>query len=177
MATIYTVGHGAQSIDDFLAILQEANIQVLVDVRRYPGSRRHPQFGREALSRHLIGVRIRYEWWGESLGGRRMSAPGSPDRHAAWKDESFRAYAAHMETPEFRKKLGDLLKLAADHRVAIMCAESLWWRCHRRLIADAAIVSGSEVIHLQKGKRQLHELTDWARVDQNGVLIYEKTQS
>jgi uncharacterized protein (DUF488 family) len=174
MPTIYTVGHGARSIDDFLSILQEADIQVLVDVRRYPGSRRHPHFGREPLSGRLLTEGIRYEWWGEALGGRRALEPGSADRHGAWEDESFRAYAAHMETSEFRKMLSDLIRLAGDNRVAIMCAESLWWRCHRRLIADAAVVAGSEVVHLQEGKRQPHELTPWARVENNGALIYDK---
>ena len=174
MPTLYTVGHGERSIDDFVAMLQEANIEVVVDVRRYPGSRRHPQFGREALSSHLGAARIRYVWWGESLGGRRVLTQESRERHAAWKEESFRAYAAHMETPDFRKKLRELLKLAGDHSVAIMCAESLWWRCHRRLIADALVVAGSEVVHLQERKRQLHELTQWARVEGDGLIIYDE---
>ena len=174
MPTLYTVGHGARSIEDFVAILRDAGIQVLVDVRRYPGSRRHPHFGRDALSRQLLTEGIRYEWWGDVLGGRRALEPGSRDRHIGWEDESFRAYAAHMETGEFRKKLSDLVELAADHRVAVMCAESLWWRCHRRLIADAALAQGSEVVHLHDEKQQLHELTSWARVDGDGVLIYDK---
>ncbi len=98
--------------------------------------------------------------------------PGN--RHVAWEDKSFRAYAAHMETPEFRAKLHYLLELSTNHRVAVMCAESLWWRCHRRLIADAAVVAGFDVLHLGERKRQHHELTRSARVDDDGLLVYDQ---
>ena len=174
MPALYTVGHGARSLEEFLGILQEAGIQLLVDVRRYPGSRRHPHFGREALSAGLDAAGIRYEWWGASMGGRRTSDERSLARHPAWENQAFRAYAAHMDTAQFRQKLNELLALSEGLRVAIMCAETLWWKCHRRLIADAIVAAGREAIHLGAGECRSHRLTESARVDADGLLAYDQ---
>ena len=171
--TIYTIGHGARSIDDFLDILREASIEVLVDVRRYPGSRRHPHFGRERLEAHLSSAGIRYEGWGSSLGGRRSADEEALARHRGWQVEAFGAYAAHMETPEFQTKLEDLMALAEQSRTVIMCAETLWWRCHRRLIADVLVVKKVSVIHLGANGPKPHMLTGFARVDDRGLLVYD----
>jgi uncharacterized protein (DUF488 family) len=145
----------------------------LVDVRSYPGSRRHPHFGRDRMAQWLPGAGVAYSWE-PRLGGRRRPVPGSP--HVALAHEAFRAYADHMETPEFAAGLGELLALAGGGTgaVAIMCAESLWWRCHRRLLADALVLLGGvEVGHLMHdGKVQAHRPTEGVRVD-GRRLVYD----
>jgi uncharacterized protein (DUF488 family) len=141
----------------------------LWDVRRYPGSRRHPHFKREALENSLPAQSIAYEWHGDTLGGRRR--PVEHTRHPAWREESFRAYADYMDTDEFRRALGELKQAQG---VAIMCAETLWWQCHRRLISDALTVDGVEVRHILDDKRSdAHKLSDFLRVDENGRPVYD----
>jgi uncharacterized protein (DUF488 family) len=172
LARIFTIGHGARPLDDFLAVLIRAAVDVLVDVRRYPGSRRHPQFSRDRLRSALVANGLAYEWWGDTLGGRRRRE-GHYDRHVAWRNASFRAYAAYMDTAIFRASLDSLERRSATSSVVIMCAETLWWRCHRRLIADALVVDGFEVVHLGLGDNRLHVLTQTARVLENGLLVYD----
>ncbi|HEX2053601.1 MAG TPA: DUF488 domain-containing protein [Actinomycetota bacterium] len=176
MGTVYTVGHGARTAEEFLSVLQEAGIEVLADVRRYPGSRRHPHFGREALAANLSQAGIEYQWWGASMGGRRKADPASDARHSAWRVEAFRAYASHMETPDFREALSRLIDLSEQRRLAVMCSEALWWRCHRRLIADAVVAAGSEAVHIGRGAPQTHELTEFARIEA-GTLLYDNAES
>ncbi|MGH2698995.1 MAG: DUF488 family protein [Actinomycetota bacterium] len=154
-------------------MLRSAEIELLADVRRYPGSRRHPHFGRDALAAGLSRVGVTYEWWGESLGGRRTMDDAAANRHVSWRNDAFRAYAGYMETPVFRDALEALIKRAREARVAVMCAETLWWRCHRRLIADALVAAGHEVIHLGLGKDQAHRLSEACRIDENGLLVYD----
>lgn len=172
MKVVFTIGHGARSAEEFSSLLTDARIELLVDVRRYPGSRRHPHFSREALAKDLATRAIGYEWWGESLGGRRKSDE-LPDRHIAWRNTSFRAYASHMETEQFREAFAALKESSLTARLAIMCAETLWWRCHRRLLADALVVNGFEVIHLGLGSDKPHALTETARVTDEGGLVYD----
>ncbi|HVM36344.1 MAG TPA: DUF488 domain-containing protein [Actinomycetota bacterium] len=169
---VFTIGHGTLSLEEFLAILIKARVDLLVDVRRYPGSRRNPHFGRDELQLSLPAAGLVYEWWGETLGGRR-SLGNLEDRHVAWRNTSFRAYAAHMGTPGFRIALDSLQRRAVTFNLAIMCAETLWWRCHRRLIADALVVKGFEVVHLGLGTDRMHVLTQTARVLENGELLYD----
>jgi uncharacterized protein (DUF488 family) len=165
---IRTVGHGARPIETFRAILDEAGVGTLVDVRRFPGSRRHPQFGREALEAAVPG----YVWQGETLGGRRRSHSGS--RHTALRNASFAAYADYMDTPPFRTAIDDLLRAAATERQAVMCAETLWWHCHRMLIADALVLRGAVVEHLlEPGVRQPHRLTAGVRPGPDGWPVYD----
>ncbi|MGH2754242.1 MAG: DUF488 family protein [Actinomycetota bacterium] len=142
-------------MEEFLEVLRDAAIELLVDVRRFPGSRRHPHFSKDQLAASLAEHGIAYEWWGEALGGRR-NADASSDLHLEWRNAAFRAYAVHMDTDVFKRALADLERRALDTRVAIMCAETLWWRCHRRLIADALVADGYEVIHLGLGKDAPH---------------------
>lgn len=173
MAVLYTVGHGARPLDEFVAVLQSASLGVLIDVRRFPGSRRHPHFAREALESSLPNAGVRYEWRGETLGGRRK--PATDSRHHAWRNDSFRAYADHMDSEEFRAALRELEGLVqGGTKVAVMCAETLWWKCHRRLIADAATLDGLDVIHLV-GERdhQAHKLHESVRRDENGLAAYD----
>src|SRR6185503_9167257 len=159
---IRTVGHGARPIEVLVAMLVEARVATLVDVRRFPGSRRHPQFGREELAAAVREAGLRYTWQGESLGGRRQARPGS--RHTALRNASFVAYADHMDTAPFRTAIDDLIAGAASELPAVLCAETLWWHCHRMLIADALVLRGAAVEHLlDAGARQPHLLTAGVR--------------
>jgi uncharacterized protein (DUF488 family) len=154
MITVWTVGHSTRSGEEFVQILLAHGVQVLVDVRSFPGSRRYPQFNRAVLAESLeqVGIEYRHE---PRLGGRRK--PRADSHNTVWKNASFRAYADHMESEEFKKGVKDLLELAANSRTAVMCAESLWWRCHRRLISDYLKAEGHTVIHIfDKTKAEEH---------------------
>lgn len=177
-ATVFTVGHGARPLEELLEVLREADVRVLVDVRRFPGSRRHPHFAREALERSLPEAGVAYEWRGDVFGGRRRALPKEQSRHPIWRVDAFRAYAEHMDTPPFREALSTLEERAtAGERLAVMCSETLWWRCHRRLIADALVAHGHEVVHLlTPGKRQVHALHGEAHVDDEGRPVYDGAQ-
>lgn len=176
VGTILTVGHGSRSSEEFLEVLSDSAVELLLDIRRYPGSRRHPHFARKALAAELGLRAIDYQWWGESMGGRRTADDRSLLRHGAWEIEAFRAYAAHMDTAEFRTALDRLLEVSRRRQVAIMCAERAWWRCHRRLVADALVSEGREVIHIGIGPSQLHRLSPIARLDEHGLLAYDRGQ-
>lgn len=172
MTVLYTIGHGARDIGAFLALLEGAGIRRLVDVRTAPGSRKHPQFGGEALAESLRDRGIEYVWKGRELGGWRRARPDS--RHTGITSAGFRGYADHMETEDFRQTLGWLAGSAAEVPTAAMCAESLWWRCHRRMIADAVIASGDEVRHIMDGGRlDPHRLHPAARIH-DGALVYDR---
>jgi hypothetical protein len=168
--TIWTLGHSNHPIASFLALLEESSIRLVADVRRFPGSRRNPQFRREEFEHHLGGSGIAYHHFA-GLGGRRSArAPDSPN--TGWRVEAFNAYADYMGTEAFRTSLAELEQLAAESPTAILCAEALPWRCHRRLIADALIVRGWIVRDIMAaGKVQPHHLTDFARVV-DGRLTY-----
>jgi len=169
MATVWTVGHSTRSGEEFGQILRVHEIQVLVDVRSFPGSRRYPQFNREALSESLAKLGIEYKH-APRLGGRRT--PRKNSHNTAWKNASFRAYADHTETDEFRNGVEELLELADDSRVAVMCAEAVWWRCHRSLISDYLKAKGHTVIHiLDENKTEEHPFTSAARIV-DGELSY-----
>jgi len=167
---IWTIGHSTRTIDEFISFLQTNQIRLLVDVRSLPGSKRYPQFNKEALADSLGKARIRYEHFPE-LGGRRKSKPQS--KNTAWRNASFRGYADYMETEEFRKGVERLLDLAAGAGpTAIMCAEAVWWRCHRSLISDYLKARRIEVMHiLDVNKTGLHPYTSAARIV-NGKLSY-----
>ncbi len=151
-------------------MLTEHGVQVLVDVRRYPASRRHPQFSRDALAASLAGAGTTYVHE-PALGGRRAARPDSP--HTAWRVEAFRGYADYMETAEFAAALERLKQRAAEATLAVLCAEAVPWRCHRRLISDALVAQGLEVLHiLGPGRAEPHELDPNARVLPDGRLLY-----
>lgn len=171
MEPVFTVGHGTRTTDELVDVLVEADVTVLVDVRRYPGSRRHPHFARAALEETLPAAGIAYEWRGESLGGRREPSADSPN--VAWRVDAFRGYADHLASGDFRSALRELMQRAGSVRQAVMCAETLWWRCHRRLIADALVAEGFEVVHLGMGRDDHHELHEAARRTADGTLIYD----
>jgi uncharacterized protein (DUF488 family) len=175
MSRIFTIGHSTRSGDELLDLLREHEVTCLVDVRRFPGSRRHPQFAAEALAAAHAAAGIAYV--GEpDLGGFRKGRPDSPN--TAWRAPGFRAYADHMDTPEFRAALGRLIERAARAPTAIMCAEVTPWRCHRQLIADALVARGHEVQHiLAPGKIEMHALHPNARVLEGGSIVYREPPS
>ena len=165
---IWTIGHSTRAIGYLIAALEAHGIKALADVRSLPGSRRYPQFNKEALAQSLSERGIRYEHFPE-LGGRRKAKPDS--KNTAWRNDSFRGYADHMETEEFRRGVERLVDLAATP-TAIMCAEAVWWRCHRALISDFLKARGGEVIHiLDEKKTEPHPFTSAARIA-NGELSY-----
>ncbi|MEO8198957.1 MAG: DUF488 domain-containing protein [Gemmatimonadota bacterium] len=157
-------------MDQFQEILDHHEIEAIADVRRFPGSRRHPQFGQDALRASLTKANRSYLWL-PSLGGRRNPSPDSPN--TGWRNASFRAYADHTSTEEFAEGLFDLLTMARGLRTAIMCAEAVWWHCHRGIIADVLCVSGVLVGHItDKGPATMHPYTQPARIV-DGRLSYE----
>ena len=167
---IFTIGHGARSIDAFLDLLRGAGVERLVDVRTAPGSRKHPQFGKDALADALEREAISYEWE-RDLGGFRKPRPDS--HNTALRNAGFRGYADHMETEGFRTARDRLIASAREATTAVMCAESLWWRCHRRLLADSLLTAGCEVRHLMDGgKQEPHRLSPSARVEDD-ALVYD----
>jgi uncharacterized protein (DUF488 family) len=172
---LYTVGHSTHSAEEFVELLRSARIECIADVRRYPGSRRNPQFGREALAGALEGAGIGYLFAGDELGGRRKPVAGSPN--GGWRVAQFQGYADHMATPEFEAGLARVLAEARERPTAVMCAEAPWQKCHRCLISDAALVRGFEVRHvLRDGTVQPHELTEFA-VAEGPWLTYPEVQT
>lgn len=166
---VWTVGHSTRTAESFVALLQAHRIEALADVRRYPASRRHPHFNSATLAASLEDARISYLPMPE-LGGRRAARPDS--RNTVWRDPSFRGYADYMETPAFEAALEQLIAHAAKTRTAIMCAEAVWWQCHRQMIADALKARGHRVLHIMDdAKVTEHPFTSAARVI-GGKLCY-----
>lgn len=167
--TIWTIGHSTRTADEFRAVLERYGIEALIDVRRFPGSRRLPQFGSGQLARDLQRAGIAYEWL-ESLGGRRRASKQSVN--SAWRNDAFRAYADHLASEEFAEGLNELLMVGHGLKTVVMCAEVLWWRCHRRLISDVLVSLGAEVVHIRDANHsELHRLVEPARVVR-GRLTY-----
>lgn len=164
---IFTVGHSTHTAEVFLDLLAGHDVRQIADVRTVPRSRRHPHFGKEALEALLTAREISYRHF-PALGGLRK-----PLRHSintGWRHPSFRGYADHMQTDAFRRGLDDLLIWAEESRTAIMCAEAVWWQCHRQLLADALLVRGVPVRHILPGAEpKVHQLSQFARVDAGGV--------
>jgi len=168
--TVYSIGHGTASAEDFTRALVDAGVHTLADIRSAPGSRRNPQFGQHALRDTLAAARIDYEHL-PGLGGRRRPRPDST--HSGLRVAAFRGYAVHMATDEFRAAYDRLRELAHAAPTAFMCAETLWWKCHRRLLADRMTADGWSVVQLRVGAPpEPHRLTDAARVEQ-GRLSYD----
>ena len=171
---LFTIGHSTHPIEVFLGLLLQREIGVLVDVRSFPNSRRWPQFNHAAIKTSAESVGIVYQWC-KTLGGRRHSSRrDSP--HNAWQHAAFRSYADYAESADFTAGLERLTELAARRRSAIMCSESLWWRCHRRIIADHMAVRSWEVQHIMpNGKVATHVLPDFARIDGRRIIYDLKT--
>ena len=170
---IFTIGHGARPVDELIADLRSAGVRALIDVRTAPGSRRHPEFGRDALSTALASNGIEYEWR-KDLGGFRRPRPDSPN--TAIRNETFRGYADHMSSGDFEAGLRKLEELAGSAPTAVMCAEGDWRRCHRRLIADVLVGRGWRVLHILAGSRvERHQTTPFA-VGEGVAITYPPAQ-
>jgi uncharacterized protein (DUF488 family) len=168
MPKVWSVGHGTRPVDELVAVLNEAGIEALADVRSIPGSRRHPQFGRSALTASLAKAGIEYLHL-RGLGGRRDALADSP--HVALKVDAFRGYADHMSTAEFAGDYVRLEAVARQKHAAFMCAETLWWKCHRRMLSDRLTVDGWSVTHLlAPGSSEPHQLWDVARIVEGGIV-------
>jgi uncharacterized protein (DUF488 family) len=171
--SLWTVGHSTRTADEFLELLRVHRIEGVADVRRFPASRRHPHFSREQLEPALKAQQIDYHWL-PALGGRR--SPRRDSANTGWRVAAFRGYADYMETPEFTGALGELLSIATARRTAVMCAESLWWQCHRRLIADALLALGHDVSHIMSSNdASPHKLIPPALI-RDGRLSYAAAQ-
>jgi uncharacterized protein (DUF488 family) len=172
---LITFGHGTASAERIAELLRSAGVTALTDVRIAPGSRRNPQVARAELERWLPSHGIRYRW-DKRLGGFRRPAPDSPD--VAWREPAFRGYAGHMREPDFLAAIDEVLAQAATQRLTVMCSESLWWRCHRRLIADfAELARGVPVRHLMHdGQLVPHLLSPGVRLRADGLLVYDGGQ-
>lgn len=170
MPTVYSIGHGTATAEDFVRTLRDADVRLLADIRSAPGSRRNPQFGGAALRDTLADAGIEYLHLA-GLGGRRTPRPDST--HTGLRVAAFRGYADHMASDEFRADYARLQELAQLVPAAFMCAETLWWKCHRRLLADRLTADGWQVVQLRVGgPPEPHRLTDVARVEQ-GRLSYD----
>ena len=163
--TEYTAGHGTRTAEELVGLLRKAGVQTLIDVRRYPGSRRNPQFNTTALAESLAAAGIRYRHV-EALGGRLRGEPGE-ERFRCIRTAAFRSYAARMGTAEWQDALASAL---AEPAPCFLCAETLWWRCHRKLIAELLVVRGHEVLHLLPDRVERHRLSDDA--DARGGRLY-----
>jgi uncharacterized protein (DUF488 family) len=169
--TIWTIGHSTHTLDELLHMLHSFRIQLLADVRNFPGSRKFPQFNKEALQVSLPDNDIQYKHF-KSLGGLRKSNPHSVND--AWRSPAFRAYADYMETPDFKNAVDELISDALQMRTAFMCSEAVWWRCHRSLISDYLKLEGWEVMHIMAaGKATEHPYTQPAKIV-DGMLNYGK---
>jgi uncharacterized protein (DUF488 family) len=171
VTTLHTVGHGTLAAEAFATLLDDAELGRVVDVRSYPGSRHNPQFGRGEMERWLPEAGVDYRWIRE-LGGRRRAV--RPSKHVALRNDAFRAYADYMETPEFLAGVEELLNLASRDPTTVMCSESVWWRCHRRLLADhLVLVRRLEVVHLMHdGRLTPHAPTAGVRLADDH-LVYD----
>ena len=169
---VWSIGHSTHSFETFVALLAANGTEQLVDVRHVPKSRRHPQFHTDSLARELPPAGIAYVHLAD-LGGWRKAAPDSPN--GGWRNDSFRGYADYTATEGFAGGLAELRGLAAAAPSAMMCSEALWWRCHRRLIADRLVLGGDRVWHVGfDGRSSAHELTSFARVVDGGLVYPEE---
>ena len=173
MDALLTFGHGTATEPEIIDLLSGAGVERVVDVRRFPGSRRHPHVAAAELERWLPAAGVGYRWE-PRLGGRRSAPRGTDSVDVWWEVAAFRAYAAHARTSEFREALGEVLELAVP-KTAVMCSESLWWRCHRRLIADVVVLLHDRpVLHLgHDGRLTEHRPASGARVTAGGI-VYDR---
>lgn len=175
--TIFTIGHSTRALDAFIAALKAADVDAIADIRRFPHSRRYPHFNGEALASALAAEGIAYRHF-PALGGRRgKRADGVPSPHSLWREEAFRNFADYAETAEFRVAFDAVAAMGRSGTPAIMCAEAVWWRCHRRILADYLLAAGFPVTHIfDAGKREPATLTPGATPRSDGTILYEGAQ-
>lgn len=166
--TVYTIGHSTRTIEEFISLLKENGIELLVDIRTIPKSRYNPQFASESLEKSLTSAKINYEYM-RPLGGLRHTTKDSIN--LSWRNDSFRGFADYMQTEEFDEAIKNLIEMSEKTRLAIMCAEAVPWRCHRLLVSDALTVRGVEVVHIMgRGKNSVHKITPFAKVE--GIRVF-----
>jgi len=163
---LYTIGHSTRTAEEFIELLRRHAVERLIDVRAFPGSKRYPHFGRDALRGSLVAAGIEYVH-APALGGRRKLRPDAPP--TGWRNEGFAAYADYMTTAAFRRAIDDLLASASERRTSIMCSEAVPWRCHRSMISDAVVARGWEVSHILETTLSPHQLTRWAVLEGDEV--------
>lgn len=176
--TIFTIGHSTRSLEDFIAALAAAGVGAIADIRRFPKSRRYPHFNSENLAPALAAAGIAYRHF-PALGGRRgKRADGKPSPHTLWREETFRNFADYAETDEFRAAFDELRAMERAGTPAIMCAEAVWWRCHRRIVADYLLAADVAVEHIfDAGKREAAKLTPGAAARPDGTILYAGAQA
>ncbi len=169
---LFTIGHSNRSLEDFLSLLREFKVQAVADIRRYPSSRKFPHFNRQPLHELLNGANIEY-YWLQALGGRRFNNKGAGSPNTGLTSTGFRNYADYMLTAQFHTAVQQLLAIAATKQLAAMCAEKLYWKCHRRLLSDYLVAQGVKVKHiLEAGKVSEHKLTSCAVITPDSVVAY-----
>ena len=174
---IYTIGHSNLSFEQFASLLKEHKIRLVADIRRFPSSRKFPHFNRLVLCELLAAENIDYLWL-EALGGRRHTEKDIESINVALKSTGFRSFADYMATDEFRRAVQELLSAAGQSQTAIMCAEKLYWKCHRRLLSDYLVSRGTEVIHImESGRSSSHQLSPYAVVTESGVIYPSQEQN
>lgn len=168
----FTIGHSTRSLGELVSLLKENRIEVLIDIRSWPSSKKYPHFNRDILRESLKAEGIRYFWLGKELGGYRKHGLGDRSPNKAWNSIGFRNYADHTLSEEFKTGIRQLIKIAEKWRVAYMCAEKFYWRCHRRIISDYLVAMGHQVTHIiDRREMRRHRLTRFARIV-NGRLTY-----
>jgi len=174
---VFTIGHSNRPLEVFVALLQQVSVQMVVDVRSYPRSRANPQYNRDVLPESLGKAAISYQHLAALGGRRRARRDGAPSPNPFWRHPAFRSYADYAGTPEFRSGLEELVALSKLHTCAIMCSEAVWWRCHRRIIADYLLEAGEAVTHiLDVGKEEPARLTEGAVPRGDGSILYAAEQ-
>jgi uncharacterized protein (DUF488 family) len=177
LAQFYTIGHSNRPFSEFIQLLQNAGVDLLVDVRTIPKSRHNPQFNADALEHALYGVGIGYKRIAELGGLRSRRKDQGPSPNGFWENENFRNYADYTATPAFHAGLHELGRLGETQTCAIMCAEAVWWRCHRRIISDYLLAAGGAVTHIMgEGKLEGAQLTEAAIIGGNGIITYPAVQ-
>lgn len=173
---LFTIGHSTHPLDRFLALLAQHHIELVADIRRFPGSRKFPHFNRDSLASSLSEAGVGYQWL-EMLGGRRQKISSASSSNLGLRNESFRNYADYMPTDEFREGVRQLVEEAEQKRTAFMCSESLFWRCHRRLVSDYLLANGIAVQHIMpSGELRSHTRTSGAKVE-GGEVTYPPQES
>ncbi len=169
----FTIGHSDRSVDDFIALLEGAGVELVVDVRKLPGSKRHPQFNQDTLALSLEEHGIGYRR-SSGLTGRRLVSKTVPgETNAWWQNRSFHNYADHALGDEFGEALAELREAGRGQRLAVMCSEAVWWRCHRRIIADHLIANGEEVFHIMgEGRVEPASLSPGAEISEDLSVRY-----
>ena len=170
-SVFYTIGHSSLELDKFLQLLHNASITCVADVRRLPGSNKFPHFNQQPLKKALAAAGIKYSYL-QGLAGRRNKQAIDPDINKGWQQQSFHNYADYALLDDFQKDFALLLQLGKQYRVAIMCAEAVWWRCHRRIISDHLLAAGQQVVHIIGSKVEAAQMTPFARIRADGQVIY-----